>query len=443
MQAKTSTGCKQESAAMLERALMGSVVFGDALPSSLMLREQDFADPLCRRLFVLTSRMEAGRQAIDLTGVCMEDETLDAQEVVTIVSERCVSDVLLAQHSARLRERTIRRRCEALLCETLERMRAGEDTRGAMAQLRERIGIEMAEVSGSAGGEDMMTLMLRVLDQMGQEQEKTEPIGTGIGKLDACLTGGFRPGDLAVVAALTSVGKSAMLAFMMRSAAGQGKRVLLVSCEMSDEQNAERYMASIGRIPLDGIIRREALSEEQAVRLSEGMDLYHPEKIIVISSGTQTVSSVRRAALKMKLGGGLDMIVVDYLQRLRPDRPGGSKAEEVGAIAAGLKSMAVDLGVPVLTAAQFNREAARARQEARGRETEGVPALHQLRDSSQIEDEANTVIVLDEPQRARTGDRMINAHVVKNRSGALGAIQLRFDARTMTYYPRDGKEEAG
>lgn len=420
---------------MLERALMGSVINGDALPSSLMLREQDFADPLCRRLFALTSRMEAGRQEIDLAGVCMADESIDASQVVEIVGERCVSGVLVEQHCARIRERTIRRRCEALLTRGLESLKQGGDVRAAMGSLREQIGIELAEVSGALDGEDMLTLITRVLEQIETPQEKAEPITTGIDMLDTCLSGGFRAGDLAVVAALTSVGKSAMLAFMMRSAAEKDKRILLISCEMSDEQNAERYIASIGKIPLDRIMGRKPLSEEEAIRLSDGMTLYHPENIRVISSGTQTVSSVRRAALKMKLAGGLDLIVVDYLQRMRPEYRGMGKAEEVGSIAAGLKSLAVDLGVPVLTAAQFNREAARGREEARGRENIGVPALHQLRDSSQIEDEANAVIVLDEPVRVMEGPRAINAYLVKNRSGGLGAVRLLFDAKTMTYYP--------
>ena len=173
-----------------------------------------------------------------------------------------------------------------------------------------------------------------------------------------------------------------MLAFMMRNAAEQGKRILLVSCEMSDVQNAERFMASISGIPLEQIMRRETLNTEQNIALSDGMERFHPENIRVISSGTETVASVRRAAQRMQMSIGLDLVIVDYLQRLRPERNAGNKAEDVGAIAAGLKSLAVDLNVPVLTAAQFNREAARARSEALGNADAGVPSLHQLRDSS-------------------------------------------------------------
>jgi len=149
------------------------------------------------------------------------------------------------------------------------------------------------------------------------------------------------------------------------------------------------------------------------------------------------VASIRREALRMKLSEGLDMIVVDYLQRLRPESGrAGNRADDVGGIASGLKSLAVDLDVPVLTAAQFNREAARARNEARGKSDMGVPALHQLRDSSQIEDEANTVIILDEPSRDDSLEyRRIKAVVSKNRSGGTGAIWLRFIPKRMIFEP--------
>lgn len=441
----TDTGCNEKQrSAMIERTLMGSVVNGDVLPSQLGLKEQDFADSLCRRLFVLASAMQQRRQEIDLPGICMADESIDAQQVIAMVGERCISDVLIQQHSAKLRELALERRFELLLRQTIDAMNRAGDARAAMTALHGQIALELTQAQQEQEQGARRSMLMMILDVMAQydpQEKRTEPIATGIDALDERLTGGFRPGDLVVVAALTSVGKSAMLAFMMRNAARQGKKILLVSCEMSDEQNAERYMAAISGIALENIIRRKPMTEQESLALSDGMEIYHPENIQVISSGTQTVDSVRREAMQMKMSGGLDMIVVDYLQRLHPSQIGQNKAEAVGSVAAGLKSMAVDLNVPVLTAAQFNRDAAKNRHEAQGKEAAGVPALHQLRDSSQIEDEANTVIVLDEPQRVRTGARRINAHVVKNRSGALGAIRLRFDPQTMTYCPAELREE--
>lgn len=423
---------------MLERAVIGSVISGDVLPSQLELTGQAFGDPLCGRLFALTQDMERSHRAIDLAGVCMADESLDTDAVIAIMGERCISEVLIGQHCARLRSRAEEKRCRAMIGETLEALRQGGDCREVMTSLSGRITAEFSRAPQDWAEKNMDFLIVRILEQLENPQERPQPVPTGIEMLDTLLAGGFRAGDLAIVAALTSVGKSAMLAFMMRSAAGCGKRILLISCEMSEEQNAERYMAAIGMIPMSAIVARKALSEEESIRLSDGMALYHPENIHVVCSGVQTVASVRREALRMKSIRGLDLIVVDYLQRLRPERPGANRAEEVGSIAAGLKALAVDLNVPVLTAAQFNREAAKGRRDAGGRPEDGVPALHQLRDSSQIEDEANTVIVLDEPVRTQKGPRYINAHIAKNRSGPLGAIRLRFDGETMTYRAAEG-----
>lgn len=421
--------------AMLERSVIASVIMGDALPSLLGLEQTHFSDPLCAQLFRTMTRMERERREIGLVSVCMADETLDAQAVVSLSQEHCISGVILEQHCALLRERSIRRRLEAMLAEALSALKAGAQPLEQAQALAGRFSQLFAGAAEDVGV-TMLEVICRIFEQIEGRREEKPPVASGIEAIDQCLSGGFRPGDLAVIAALTSVGKSAMLAFMMRNAAEQGRRILLISCEMSEEQNAERFLASISGVELDKFIRRQKLSDEENVAVSEGMDRYHPENIRLISSGTQTVSSVRREALRMKASGGLDLIVVDYLQRLRPDAGRANKSDEVGAIASGLKSMAVDLDVPVLTAAQFNREAARGRSEARGNENVGVPALHQLRDSSQIEDEANTVIILDEPKRKPgEGVRRINAYVVKNRSGALRAAKLRFDPQKMVYEP--------
>lgn len=433
---------------MLERAVLASVIMGEALPSSLDLEEQHFGDPLCRQLFGVLMKMEKHHQQIDLPSVCMADESLDAYEVCELAKESCVSVVLVNQHCEHLRNIAQRRKMSALLARVQSALEAGADVLEQADAIRKELDTLMSRsMTQTQEGTDMLQLIIHLLGDIESpdgSDDQAKAIATGVAGIDDCLCGGFRPGDLGVIAALTGVGKSAMLAFMMRNAAEQGKRILLVSCEMSDVQNAERFMASISGIPLEQIMRRETLNTEQNIALSDGMERFHPENIRVISSGTETVASVRRAAQRMQMSIGLDLVIVDYLQRLRPERNAGNKAEDVGAIAAGLKSLAVDLNVPVLTAAQFNREAARARSEALGNADVGVPSLHQLRDSSQIEDEANTVIILDEPRREiGTKKRRINAYVAKNRSGMLGAVHMIFDAQTMRYVQAPSGTQAG
>jgi len=424
---------------MLERSVIASLIAGDALPSSLELEAAHFTDPLTRRLFALMTRMEQNRQEIDLTNVCMADETIDAGVIVDLAKERCISEVIVRQNCTLMQETAMRRRLDAMLAAARDALKGGGDAMGTLAGLSENLSGMLRETGGELReGHTMLELICDVITQCEKDETPAEPpIACGIEILDKCLSGGFRSGDLAVIAALTSVGKSAMLSFMMRNAAEQGKKILLISCEMSDTQNAERFLAAISGVDVGRFVRRERMSEKENESICDGMVLYHPENIRVISSGTQTVASIRREALRMKMCEGLDMIVVDYLQRLRPESGrSANRADEVGAIASGLKSLAVDLNVPVLTAAQFNREAARARSDARGQSSVGVPALHQLRDSSQIEDEANTVIILDEPARDDSLPyRRIKAIVSKNRSGGTGATWLRFEPATMRFYP--------
>ena len=118
----TATG-STDAAVMLERAVIGSVISGDVLPSQLELTGQAFGDPLCGRLFALTQDMERSHRAIDLAGVCMADESLDTDAVIAIMGERCISEVLIGQHCARLRSRAEEKRCRAMIGETLEALR--------------------------------------------------------------------------------------------------------------------------------------------------------------------------------------------------------------------------------------------------------------------------------------------------------------------------------
>jgi len=425
---------------MLERSVIASLIAGDALPSALELEAGHFTGALTRRLFVLMEKMEQNRQEIDLTNVCMADETIDAGEVVELYKERCISEVIVRQNCTLLRETAVRRRLDVTLAAARDALKTGADAMGTLSGLSESLSSLLRDTGGDMRtGRTMLELICDVFNQIEKSAEPpAPPIACGVEVLDKCLNGGFRGGDLVVIAALTGVGKSALLSFMMRNAAEQGRKILLISSEMSDTQNAERFLASISGVDVGKFARREALTDAENESVCDGMVLYHPENIRVISSGTQTVASIRREALKMKMSEGLDMIVVDYLQRLRSESTRGNRADEVGAIASGLKSLAVDLNVPVLTAAQFNREAARARNEARGQHDVGVPALHQLRDSSQIEDEANTVIILDEPRREANAEiRQIKAIVSKNRSGGVGALWLRFIPRLMRFEPME------
>lgn len=268
--------------AMLERSVLASVIAGDVLPSQLALEREHFTGEMTRRLFALLLRMERERTAIDLTNVCMADETMDAGPVVELAQERCVSEVIVKQNCALLRETGLRRRLDVTLCAAREALARGENAAATLHGLQKTLGGMLKTGGGEAVGKTMLEIICGIFEEMERREAAAPPIACGIEVIDKALNGGFRCGDLVVIAALTSVGKSAMLSFMMRNAAGQGKKILLISCEMSDAQNAERYLASISGVDIGRFTRRETLTEEENIRVSDGMALYDPGNIRVI-----------------------------------------------------------------------------------------------------------------------------------------------------------------
>ena len=205
------SGCEMKQA-MLERAVLASVIMGEALPSSLDLEEQHFGDPLCRQLFGVLMKMEKHHQQIDLPSVCMADETLDAYEVCELAKESCVSVVLVNQHCEHLRNIAQRRKMSALLARVQSALEAGADVLEQADAIRKELDTLMSRsMTQTQEGTDMLQLIIHLLGDIESpdgSDDQAKAIATGVAGIDDCLCGGFRPGDLGVIAALTGVGKN-------------------------------------------------------------------------------------------------------------------------------------------------------------------------------------------------------------------------------------------
>ena len=242
-------------------------------------------------------------------------------------------------------------------------------------------------------------------------------IDTGYGKLDYLLKG-FHAGELVLVGARPSVGKSAFGLSIAEAAARRGHSVALFSLEMLADEVAERMMARhTETATLDNLIDRpltEGLGGDVARAMCETSEL----PITVIDSPRVTVSRMRAQALAIPK---LDLIVVDYIGLMQSDRRYDSRYLEVCEISRGLKNLAVELRVPVVALAQLNR----ARDDAER------PTLRDLRDSGSLEQDANKVLLLWNIDAAT---HTVGCSVAKNRRGRTGVVQFTFDGAHMKFY---------
>jgi len=245
-------------------------------------------------------------------------------------------------------------------------------------------------------------------------------VPSGYDTLDR-ITGGFQPSDLVLIAARPSMGKTS---FALNCAAHMAiraqKRVAVFSLEMSRIQIVNRFFGFEGLIDSTAI-RSGKLSDKEWEQLTFAADRIIKAPIIIDDTPAITISELRSKCRKLKLDGGLDCIVIDYLQLMRSaERQKENKVQEVTEISKGLKAVAKELDVPVIALSQLSR-AAEVRDDH-------VPRLSDLRESGAIEQDADIVMFLyrddyyhgDESEKKGIVDIMISKH----RNGPLGQVEL-------------------
>ena len=271
-------------------------------------------------------------------------------------------------------------------------------------------------------------------------------ISTGISSLDAIL-GGFKPGEMIVVGARPSVGKSILALTFCLSAAKDGKRVLLISLEMNETEITERVLANMTNVPM-GEMTNAGLTREHMESI--GMEIGRVSKLPMwycLEAGT--VEQVRKAAYRLYEDGGIDMVVVDYLQLMEAGySKGQSRQEQISEISRGLRKLSMELNVPIIVLSQLNRMSEGYSKDG-GRITR-EPTMSQARESGAIEQDANIFMLLHNPRRDEMktpaeqamwdnltdkGITPIRLIVDKNRQGERGRILLAFDGAHMRFMP--------
>ena len=273
---------------------------------------------------------------------------------------------------------------------------------------------------------------------------KEPGIPTGFPDLDRLIGGGLKPGEMFVLAARPSIGKTAMALnivrnIIMREIGGVRKNVLFFSLEMSGEQVSQRLLCTEAKVPLSSIMDRNVQPKDVS-NLTQAVTSLKNARLLVDETAGITVFELRAKARKINDRQKLDLIVVDYLQLMKSGEAVriDNRQVEVASISGGLKKLAKDLAVPVLVLAQLNRESEKDQGNGKG---DVLPKLSHLRESGAIEQDADVVVFLhrkrDEskdtnPEANRTG---VDAKLIveKNRNGKTGIVNLKFFPALMEF----------
>lgn len=285
--------------------------------------------------------------------------------------------------------------------------------------LRKRQTTEFAQVK---------SLTAKVLQLIRENSEKDGITGlnTGYPQLND-LTNGLQKGNLIILAARPSVGKSTFALNLAANAANDNKSVAFFSLEMSTEQLIMRLLAQYSGVDLSKIISGK-LTDKEHLMLYNASSIIDKLPLYFDYSTTSVVSEIKAKCRKLQQEKGLDLIVIDYLQLLMGStNQNASSNEQITAISRGLKKMALELEIPVIALSQLSR-AIEKREDKR-------PQLSDLRESGSIEQDADIVMFLhreeektDNTQKnlARVKSPKTTLIIDKNRQGKCTSIDYIF-----------------
>lgn len=246
-------------------------------------------------------------------------------------------------------------------------------------------------------------------------------LNTGFNIIDRSI-GGIDAGDVLLIAARPSVGKSALALQLIRKFGRDGIKTGYFNLEMSKKQVYERSIAAASGIDLNRIRLGTNFLNDEGVLFSKGNEQLAKEKNVYVITGTQSIRSIRKIQKKY----GYEVIVIDYLQLLKTEKR-NSRAAEVGEISRGLKELASDFNIPVIALSQLNRVSEMNKDKE--------PSMSELRESGDLEQDASTILMMWNPNHEDHSEKMLK--VEKSRNGTTDRVKLYFDGKHMSFSTND------
>ena len=432
----------------LEAAILGTIQTNrDAIDTVMgILTPAAFYVDSHRRIFEAMSELNARSQPVDGASVVNrmtergELELVGGPYGIFKLQDGVVNDTSLEHHCRVVLERYLQREMGRVGVEMHNRSyNLGGDVFEMLDESeRDVLGIANHIQNDVFEMDSSLVATMKQIEEWRSLNKLITGIPSGMPTLDK-MTRGFQPGDLIILAARPSVGKTAAALSFARAAAGAGFPVGVFSLEMTRIQLTLRLIASEGEINLHRLQIGRLDDEQMKAMHRDAISPLSKMRILIDDNPDTTIGRIRSSARRMVKRHGVKMLIVDYLQLV--SGVGHSREQEISSISRGLKKLGKELSIPVVALSQLSREIEK-RTGARK-----VPQLADLRESGAIEQDADTVILLwapDEDDIARdpslAGRRW--ARIAKQRSGSLGQIAIDFYGDTQVMREHRDEETA-
>ncbi|MDP7008582.1 MAG: replicative DNA helicase [Phycisphaerales bacterium] len=438
---------RQPNAVEAEASLLGSVLIDPSVLNDVQLVIQganDFFNKANGLIFDVMVELYNKYSTVDLVQLqqlASDRDILEAVGGVDYLLEvaNAVPSAASATHYARLvKEKSVIRQLIAAAGSILQDAYAMPDEPQEVLNTAESRIFSIAQQSEQRHAESLEQLLNEAIEQIEKNDGRViTGVATGYSDLDE-ITSGLQPGEMIIVAARPSMGKTALALNIAENMVMAGTAVGMFSLEMSRQQLVQRLLSS--RAAVSGHkLRRNMLSESDMQAIIRACDELMQSPFYIDDTPSLSIMQLRAKARRLKQSHDIGAVVIDYMQLMTSGKRAESRQQEVSEISRGIKALARELNVPVICLSQLNR-AAEQREGHR-------PRMSDLRESGSIEQDADVVTMLhresyyhqnDPDWIAENEDKQSLAELIvaKQRNGPTTTIKLTWEGSCTRFYDR-------
>jgi replicative DNA helicase len=426
-----------------EKTILGAILLDNAshAEAAEKLEADDFSLDSHRRIFLRMTELMDAQRAVDI--VTLSNELARFKEVEAVggvaylasLTEGLPRRPVIEDYIRIVKDKSLLRKLMAICSMAIAR--AADQSESAIGVLDETEGklLEVSEKGLTQGFQSLDKIVQNsfgTIDNLYKQSREVTGLATDFTEFDR-MTSGLQKGELIIIAARPSMGKTALAINIAQNAAiNHSAIVAIFSLEMSKESLLRRMLASQAWVDQQ-LLRKGFLGREDHAKLQNALGQLVESRMFIDDTAGISLAEMRAKARRLKQNaGGLDLVVVDYLQLMSATVPSSGKknyenrTQEVSAISRGLKALAKELNVPVVALSQLSRAGVQRKDDKR-------PMLSDLRESGSIEQDADVVAFIHRESYYNRDDEMSEADkakseiiVAKQRNGPTDTVYLNF-----------------
>ena len=442
-----------------EKTILGAILLDNAAHSEAAekLESDDFSLDSHRRIFLRMSELMDAQHAVDI--VTLANELTRYKEVDAVggvaylasLTEGLPRRPVIEEYIRIVKDKSLLRKLMAICSMAIARAAdQGESALDVLGAAESQL-MEVTEKGLTHGFQSLHQIVehsFGSIDNLYKQSREVTGLATSFTEFDR-MTSGLQKGELIIIAARPSMGKTALAINIAQNAAiKSGAKVAVFSLEMSKESLLRRMLATQAWVD-QRKLQTGFLGREDHDKLEKALGLLVESQLFIDDTAAISLAEMRAKARRLKQNaGGLDLIVVDYLQLMSATVPSSgrknyeNRTQEVSAISRGLKALAKELDVPVMALSQLSRASERRGEDKR-------PLLSDLRESGSIEQDADVVAFIHREAYYKRDEEMSETDkakseiiVAKQRNGPTGTVYLSFLSRFTRFENPDSVHEA-